>query len=243
MRHLPLFAAIAVMVTVGACANGRTEDAGTSVSRSYPVAAFDKIEVAGPYEVAVTTGGQPSVQARGGEKLLAKTVVEIKNGTLVIRPEKRRNGMGWSWSERGEDKVRFSVTVPSLSGAAIAGSGDIAVDRVAGQRFIGEIAGSGGLTVRDLAVGELGLEIAGSGNIKAKGRATQARYEIAGSGNIEAGEVASERLQAEIAGTGNIDANARATAQVDVTGVGNVRITGGAKCAVSKTGPGNVNCS
>ncbi|HEU4956017.1 MAG TPA: hypothetical protein VFT40_00160, partial [Sphingomicrobium sp.] len=49
---------------VGADAENR--DPGAEVTRSYQVAAFDKLEVAGPYEVNVVTGGQVGVTAKGG---------------------------------------------------------------------------------------------------------------------------------------------------------------------------------
>lgn len=241
MRNHHWLAAVAA-TALAACTATKAEEAGPAVSRSYPVGGFDKIEVAGPYEVTVTTGGQPSVQARGGANLLDKTVVEIKDGTLKIHPRKDK-GISWNWSTGQGNGVSFAVTVPSLVSAEAAGSGTIAVSKVAGERFNGAVAGSGGLKLPDIQVGELQLEIAGSGNVEGQGRATQARYEIAGSGNIMAGRIASDRLRAEIAGSGNIEGQARSTADVDIAGSGNVRVTGGAKCNVSKAGIGNVSCS
>lgn len=238
--HKSFWLTAAAAITLGGCSTSKAEEPGPSVSRAYPVGAFSKIEVAGPYRVVVTTGGQPSVQATGGANLLDKTVVEVKDGTLRIHP--RKGTGGWNWSRQRED-VRVAVSVPALSGAEAAGSGSIAINKVAGDRFSGAVAGSGALTLPDVQVGELQLEIAGSGNVEAQGRATQARYEIAGSGNIRAGRIASDRLRAEIAGSGNIEGQARSTADVDIAGSGNVTVTGGARCNVSKAGIGNVSCS
>jgi hypothetical protein len=239
--HRSIWLAATAALALAGCNASRAEEPGPSASRSYPVGAFDQLEVVGPYEVTVTTGGQPSVQATGGANLLDKTVVEVENGTLKIHPRKQ-NG-GWNWSSGKRDAVRIAITVPGLRSAEAAGATSIAIDKVSGERFSGAIAGSGGLKLPDVQVGELRLEIAGSGNAEARGRATTAHYEIAGSGNIMAGGIASDRLQAEIAGTGNIEGQAKTAADVDIAGAGNVTVTGGAKCTVSKAGVGNVSCS
>ena len=102
---------------------------------------------------------------RDRQKLLEKTVVEVKGDKLVIHPEK---AMAFSTSAgRLSGKASFVVTVPQLSGATIAGSGDIRVDKVQGDSFEGVVAGSGGLNVAALDVQQLKLAIAGSGGVKA----------------------------------------------------------------------------
>ncbi|MCW3797898.1 DUF2807 domain-containing protein [Sphingomonas sp. BN140010] len=234
--------AAGAMLALGGCSVGQAQDGGPTVQRQFAVSGFDKLEVAGPYDVTVATGGQPSAQARGAQNLLEQTVVEVKDGTLHIHPKKdgRWFGRGFNW--RG-GKAAFQVTVPMLTGAAVAGSGDIKVDRVQTGEFTGSVAGSGNLGIGQLQVGKLGLEIAGSGAATAAGRAGEARYEIAGSGDIDAGGLQVERLKAEIAGSGNIKAHASASADVDIAGSGDVEVTGGAKCNVSKAGSGDVRCS
>ena len=73
---------------VGADAEDR--DAGAEVSRSYQIGAFDRLEVAGPYEVNVVTGGQAGVTAKGGENLLAETEVIVEDNVLKIQPKKQK---------------------------------------------------------------------------------------------------------------------------------------------------------
>lgn len=242
MRRPVLFAAAAALVLTG-CGEGRAEEAGPEVSRKFDVAGFDKIEVAGPFDVQVTTGAQPGVSVRGPDNIVEKMVVEVENGTLKIHPEKRK-GMfgGWNWSNRS-GKARVAVSVPMLRAAAIAGAGDMDINRIAAESFQGSIAGSGNLNLAHVQVKNLGLEIAGSGNVVGKGQAQNVSYEVAGAGNIRAAQIASETAKVEIAGSGNVDANARSTARVEIAGVGNVHVTGGAKCTIDKAGAGNVTCS
>jgi hypothetical protein len=215
---------------------------GPNGSMTYNVANFSAIEVAGPYDVEVRTGSNQSVAATGSEWLLKHTVLEVDNGKLLIRPENNHSFFHFGWGHHG--KAQFVVTVPQLSGASIAGSGGIKVDKVSGNAFQGEIAGSGGLDLASVEVQSLKLSIGGSGGIKAgAGHAKKADYEIAGSGGIDAGGIVAEQAKVSIAGSGSVKANATATADVDVMGSGDVNVTGGAKCTVTKAGSGNVRCS
>jgi len=218
------------------------EGGGPTVSKNYSVGNFQVIEVAGPYDVEVRTGANPSVSAQGGEKLLKRTVVEVDGNKLVIRPERNHSFFNFGWGSHG--KASFTVTVPQLSGATIAGSGDIHVDKVAAQNFEGTVAGSGGLDVGSMEVQQLKLAIAGSGGVKAgAGKAQSAKYEIAGSGDIDASAVQAQDLKVSIAGSGGVKAHSSGTADVSIMGSGDVDVAGGAKCNVSKAGSGSVRCS
>lgn len=238
IRHLvtatATIALAACNVSVG---KSETRDAGASTTRQYQVGAFDKIEVAGPYDVTVTTGKDVAVAATGGANLLDETEVEVKGDTLVIRPKKKIS-IRWT-GNRG--KASFTVSTAALTGAAIAGSGDIKVDKGSGD-FHGQIAGSGSLDIAQMAARAAHFEIAGSGNIRAKGTAESAEADIAGSGNIDASELVAKTAKVGIAGSGGVLLQATDAAEVDVAGSGNVDISGGAKCKVSKHGSGNVTC-
>lgn len=238
MRKLPLLAV--PVLTLAACHGsvfGEMRDAGAETTRAYPLAAFDKIEVAGPYQVSVATGGKPGASATGGQHLLDETEVVVKNGTLVIRP-KERGGIHFGW---GKGKAVFTVTTVMLHGAAVAGSGGVEVDRVDGD-FHGEVAGSGRVRVAALSGGSAVMEIAGSGGIEAAGKAESVKVDIAGSGQVKAAGLAARTAAIEIAGSGSVAANASDTADISIMGSGDVDLTGGAKCKVSKAGSGNVRC-
>lgn len=234
-------AAVIAACTLAGC-QVRDGNGGPTVSRNYNVGTFQQIEVAGPYDVEIRTGANASVSARGGEKLLERTVVEVHGDKLVIHRESHHGFFNWSWGEGG--KASFAITVPQLTGATILGSGDIKVDRVAGQQFDGRVAGSGGLDVGAVDVQSLKLSIAGSGSAKAAaGKAQEGKYEIAGSGDVDAGAVQAQQLKISITGSGGVKAHSSGTAAVSIIGSGDVDVAGGAKCTVRKTGAGNVRCS
>jgi hypothetical protein len=232
------------MVAAAAACAGCSEahsQAGNTVERNYQVGNFDRIELAGAYDVSVRTGAAPSVHARGSEKTMERLVVEVRNGVLSIHPEKTR-GLRMGWASDG--KVKLTVTVPTLRGAELAGAGDIRIDRVSGDRFDGSIAGSGDLSVDRIEVGNLKLGIAGLGNVRAaSGSARTVEYRIAGAGDIDAKGVTADAASVSVAGSGDVAAHARNTAAVSIMGSGDVDISGGARCTISKAGSGEVRCS
>ena len=239
MRRAIALGITAAAIAASGCSEARSENGGPVVDRDYQVSGFDRIELAGAYDATVRTGAAPSVHARGNKQAIDDLEVTVENNVLTIRP---KNRTGFRWTSKG--KVALTVTVPSLRGAELAGSGDINVDRVAGDSFDGGIAGSGNLKVDRVEVGSLKLSIAGSGNAEVgNGRAKTADYSIAGSGGISAKGVAVEIASVSIAGSGDIEANASNTASVSIMGSGDVELTGGAKCSVSKAGSGNARCS
>ena len=229
----------AVALATSAChvgAEAEERDPGSTVNRNYQLGAFDKIEVAGSYEVKVTTGGAPGASATGGDKLLDETKVVVENGTLKIVPKKNER---WSWGKQG--KAQFTVTTAMLHSAVIAGSGRIAVDKVDGD-FKGVVAGSGNLQLAAVNGGAIDLTIAGSGKVGAAGKAQSTKLVVAGSGDVDAAGLAAKTADVSIAGSGNVRAHASDTAKVEIMGSGDVTISGGAKCSVSKAGSGNVTC-
>jgi hypothetical protein len=245
MHRALAIAVVGAAASFSGCAQASGETSGPAVQRSFAVSGFERIEVAGPYDVEVRTGGAPGVQAHGSEDAIERMVVEVRGDSLKVHPRReKRWGMsfGSGWNRHG--KVRVTVTVPRLRGAEIAGSGDMSIDRVQGDRFEGGIAGSGSLEIGAMEVGDLKLEIAGSGEVRAgRGRARHAKYEIAGSGDVDARAIATETTAVSIAGSGNVRAHATQTADVDIAGSGDVELSGGAKCSVSKAGSGNVRCT
>lgn len=224
------------------CSYSEAENGGPTVSRNYQVGNFNDVELAGHYDVDIRTGGPVSVSAQGPENVLNRLRVDVDGDKLRIRP--KSDGWFHFGLHFSREPVHLTVTVPALSGATLAGSGVINIDKVQGQNFEGTVAGSGTLNLTDVEVQSLKLNIAGSGSARAaQGKAQAATYDIAGSGSLDAGGVQTQQVKVSIAGSGGVRAHASMTAKVDIMGSGDVDISGGAKCTVSKAGSGNVRCS
>jgi hypothetical protein len=233
---------LAPTLLLGACHSDRDDDRGPSVKRAYPVAGFDRIALAGPYDAVVTVGGALSVRAEGDSKSIDRLVVRVENGELKIET---RHDNNWSWGFSGHHRraTIVYVTVPSLSAASIGGSGDMKIDKVGGKSFTAAIAGSGDMQIGSLQVGEANLTIAGSGDLSASGKAQKASFKVAGSGDIAAGGFESATATIAVAGSGDIAARVTQNADVSVMGSGDVTVTGGGKCAINKVGSGDVHCT
>lgn len=240
-KSFALAAGLLVSVALAACNHDRHEDPGPIVSKAFPVGDFQKLEVAGSYDVDVKTGSKASVNVRGPQNIVDRMLVEVKGDELHIG-SRSRSGFHFNWGSH-HDGVQVTVTVPMLTGAALAGSGDIRVDRVAGDKFAGSIAGSGDLQVAAIEVKALAVNVAGSGDVQIAGKAESAEYNIAGSGDLDASALEAKDLNVSIAGSGDVRGRAVGTAKISIMGSGDANITGGAKCDVSKMGSGDAHCS
>lgn len=211
--------------------------------RSYAASGFDKVGQVGPNHVLVTVGPAASVRADGPRKTLDLYEVVVERGALSIRPKRdeRWNDRDWHWHDI--EPATFYVTLPRLAGASTAGSGDVRVDRVAGERFAASVAGSGNVDVASLDVDNAELSIAGSGDVLARGNARQAHVSIAGSGDVKTRELTSEDASISIVGSGNAALTVRRDAHISIMGSGDVDIAGSARCTVSRFGSGSVRCA
>jgi hypothetical protein len=206
-----------------------------AAEQSFAVGPFAAVSASSPAAVRVRTGAPPSVRADGDAAALARLDIHIEGDRLVIRT---RRGMDWP----GRARATVNVTMPSLRAASVAGSGDMTVDRVAGQAFAGSVAGSGNLAIGELRTGSATLSSAGSGNINAAGAVDRLQASAVGSGNVDARSVRARSVQVSAIGSGNVEAQASQDADVVSLGSGNAIVTGAAHCRVHARGSGEARC-
>lgn len=236
MRRVIGMAALVLLAAACSTNAQRVEASGERGQRSFDVGPFESVEAAGPHNVIVTVGGAPAVRAEGDTALLDRLDVRVEDGRLMLGMRR-----GASYSGRVEP-LTIRVTAPSLTGAEIAGSGDMSVSPFRSPRFRGAIAGSGNLDLGGVQAETAAFSIAGSGSVRALGTARQASLSIAGSGDADLAGFRSEDADISIAGSGDARILATRAAAVSIMGSGNVAVTGGARCRVSKMGSGAVSC-
>jgi hypothetical protein len=228
-----------IALALAMCGGAALAQAGNA-DRSYRVGAFDSIGAVGANLVVVHVGGAPSVSARGPAETLDRMEVVVEHGSLQIRPRREfRDHFDW----RGLKPATYTVTLPRLTAASLAGSGDMRVDRVEGNRFDASVAGSGTLDIAALRVTKAAFSMAGSGNLAARGSATRADLSVAGSGNVKARGVTARTAAVSIAGSGNAELTAKDSVNVSIVGSGDADISGGAHCTVSRIGSGRAHCA
>ncbi|WP_404373846.1 head GIN domain-containing protein [Sphingomonas sp. MMS24-J45] len=239
MNALPLL----ILVPLAACSAGADTSgpgvpgSGSGTTRTYAVSDFSALALRGSDDVDVRVGTGFSVRAEGPSKELDKVKIERVGDTLRIG---RHNRNGFSWGS--SDNIKVYVTMPRIVGATVAGSGNMTVDRVEGQRFTIDAAGSGNLTVAMLAVREAKVSIAGSGDITLKGSADRLSVDVAGSGDVNAANVKAAGAAVNVLGSGSVRAEVNGQASVSMMGSGDVDLGKGATCSISKMGSGEVKC-
>lgn len=224
---------------LSACGVAESTPSGPSGSRSFDLTGFDQVELAGSDDVRIIAGPAFSVQATGPEKILDRLKIEVKGSTLSVGRKSRSWSMGWN----NDNGAIVTVTMPTIKGASLAGSGDMAVDRVETSKFEANLAGSGNLSIKSAQVDELEVNLAGSGDVTVAGATKTIDISIAGSGDVTTKELNATDARISIAGSGNVDARATGSASVSLLGSGDVNISGTANCKTSKMGSGEVRCT
>lgn len=239
----PLLMMLAVPLV--ACSNhgGGSADAnaapasGSGTSRSYSVGGFTAVSLRGSDDADVRVGGDFSVRAQGPADMLDDLEISKDGDTLRIS---RKSNSGFHWG--GGRSVKVFVTMPSIAGASLSGSGDMTIDKVTGGSFDGSLSGSGDLAVQHMAVDKASLSTSGSGNVSAAGTAGQVKLDSVGSGDIDAGALTASQADVSTAGSGDLSITVNGPVKASSMGSGDVTVHGNADCSVSKMGSGAINC-
>lgn len=209
---------------------------GTGATRNFAASEFTAVELRGPDNVDVKTGASFSVTAEGDPKVLDQLDIRVVDGALRVGRKNTKD----RWSSR-DHGARIHVVMPKLTAAAVAGSGDMGVERGEGD-FSGAISGSGDLNIADLRANAANLSIAGSGDLNVAGNAAKLSASIAGSGDMDAVRLTATSADVSVAGSGSVRGTVKGPASVSIVGSGDVELGGGAKCTVSAVGSGEARC-
>lgn len=214
---------------------------GSFEQRNIPVAAFDKVEISGPFKVSIFVVEKPAdVVLQGPPALLADTVAEVADGTLKIH---FRDGANRSWSPGSG--VNVSVIATQLRSARVQGAASVEIDQFGqthGKSFSAATTGSGSITIRGLNSEQVQLATGGSGGITVEGTARGGSYSVGGAGSIDAKRLRVQSASIAIGGAGSIYADVAKTAVVSVEGGGGVDLVGGATCVKPVARAGQVEC-
>ncbi len=174
-------------------ATSGTEGSGVLATQSRNVADFTRLDLAGTSKVIVRVGAPKSVVIRGDDNLLRLIRTKVADGSLVISQAGDFN------SHRG---IQVDVTTPSLEGATLSGTGDLAVTGVRANRFKVDLSGAGRLEVSGTAK-RVDASLTGVGDARL-GRLLSSDTHVVVSGTGSATVAATKSLDASVSGTGSI---------------------------------------
>lgn len=199
---------------------------------------FDGVSLGGPDTLLVTSGQDYAVAVEGDPQALEKLDIYVENHVLHVERRWRR---GETWSD--DDGATVRVTLPELRRVSLRGSGDIRIDRMAGDHVEVALAGSGDVVIGDVAAQEAALSLAGSGTLTVRGKVQNTRVSIAGSGDVHADQLTAAWTNVSIAGSGDAFVHASEGARVSIVGSGDALVRGTTNCRSSRMGSGDVHCS
>ena len=218
MKNLTLIFTISLISTAFLTAqnwggNGKIVGEGPTVEKELQLDDFKKIGLSINAKVYLKKGKQQKVTIEAQQNIIDN-----------IKTEVRRD----SWEIKFEEKVKnystviINITMPTVEGLAIAGSGSI----------IGQDSFEG--------LDEIDFSIAGSGDIDFAGSAKELKISIAGSGDIKAEDFSVADCEVSIAGSGDCNISVNENLKVSIAGSGDVNYKGRPRIKSSIAGSGNL---
>jgi Putative auto-transporter adhesin, head GIN domain len=187
---------------------------GKVISQTRSVSGFTAVALEGSGNVDIAFGPAESVVVEAEDNLLPVIETVRQNNVLIIRTRPNT-------TIQTNGQMQVHITMKSLTGVTVEGSGNITVPQLSGDSFSAALPGSGTITVGGTAK-RVDLSLGGSGNIFCdKLQAKTATVTLNGSGNITVN--ASESLDASINGSGDIRySGSPAKINTKVRGSGNI---------------------
>ncbi len=203
------------------------------------VSAFTKISFRSPGKVYVKQGTPQKVEIEGSAETLEKIKTKVEDGKLSIGPEEKWNN--WSWGD--DDKVTVYITVATIEGLSVSGSGDMIVEtKITGNNLKLNVSGSGSLQA-EIDLADVDADISGSGDMNLKGKCKNFTSDISGSGSVKLNASITGIAEFDISGSGKVEANGSSqSVKAEITGSGKVLAAGleTGTCDVRISGSGDV---
>lgn len=206
---------ISAILAFSSCSKERISGHGSTTTENRNISGFTAISTAGSTNIYVSPGAAFKVEVKGYSNLLPYYETKLVNNTLQLGYKEGVNVKN--------DNTEVFVTMPSLNGLSLAGSGNIST--------------SGSFP----AVTDFNTRIAGSGNIGfSTGSCSNFYATIDGSGNIRALNMVSDKAETNTSGSGNTEITANTTLKVRIAGSGNVYYRGTPLITTNISGSGAV---
>ena len=210
-----------------------------AAERNYSVTDFDRVQIEGPYEVTLTTGGPSHARAVGSQAAIDRVSIELFGRVLKVRTNRSAWG-GYPGAAVGSARIELGTRI--LTGATVIGSGRLAIDRVRGLKVDLAVSGSGHLAVAAVDADTLVVGLLGSGAIELGGKAKMLRATVQGSGDLDGTAFIAEDAVLTADTAGRIAIGAGRTVKVTAIGPGEVHIAGKAACTSAGPAAGAVVC-
>jgi Putative auto-transporter adhesin, head GIN domain len=211
MRRRGLLLALLSVGAVGSARAQAVRGSGVAKSEQRSLAPFDRIDVAGAFDVTLVDGPDYKITVEADNDLLDAISSDVFDAELRISSLR-------SFVSRTAMKV--TVESPPLRGLNVSGNARVTAAGLRGSSFA--LAGSGASTA------------------KLGGSMESLKVSLLGSGKVDALELVAEKVEVEVLGSGTAEVHAVKTLSLMVIGSGVVRYRGDPKVSRNAIGRGKV---
>jgi hypothetical protein len=234
-RRLVLAACLAAL-SAPAFAERKVAGSGRIATERRAVSGFDRIAIAGAFEVELRQGSSEGVELSGDDNLLALVETRLEGAASRTLKIGTKRDLDLAPSQ----PIRIRIDLVQLTAIDMGGSSTLAANGLHVGKLAVAMGGSGSMKLAALDAERLALSLGGSGRAEADGRAKSAALNIGGSGNVACAALAVDEVSVSIAGSGFAEVHANQRLSISIAGSGRVRHTGAAVPTVSIVGSGDV---
>ncbi len=184
------------------------------------VSSFTRLSYRVPGKLYLKQGSPQKVELEGPKDILAEIETEVSGDRLVIGKENRWNDWGWS----SKDQVTVYVTMPTIEGVSVSGSGDLyCEDKINVADLDLNVSGSGSMRLAFNATGNVEGDVSGSGDLDLKGSCNNFDSDVSGSGKVFVSAAIKGKADFGVSGSGKVQAQGNAQeVRVGISGSGRV---------------------
>jgi hypothetical protein len=170
---------------------------------------FTRISFRVPGKLYLRQGATQKVEIEGDKDFIKELDIRVDGNRLVIGKE--GNWKDWGWNFDNDDRVNVYVTMKTLEGLNVSGSGDLIAETkfTAGDLDL-NVSGSGSLRLEADATGDVDADVSGSGSIELSGKCKNFGSTVSGSGHVVMNATIASRAQFGVSGSGKIEASGSA---------------------------------
>jgi len=206
------------------------------------VGAFTRVSFGAPGKLYLRQGATQKVEVEGTKDFLEKLETRVDGDRLIIGREGSWKDWGWNWDD--DDRVNVYITMPTLEGLGVSGSGDlIAETKFTVADLDLKVSGSGSMKIEADASGDVDADVSGSGDIDLTGKCQNFESHVSGSGRVKMNETISRTAAFGVSGSGKIEASGTASeVKTSISGSGKLLAADlvADKCDIRISGSGDV---
>ena len=240
MKRLIAVVLIAASLALSGCGftfslgGNAVQGSGNLSSESRPVSGFDQIVLNGSGDAQISQGDSESLKIEAEDNILPLITSEVQNGKLVI-------GLKNNTSISTLRGIRYTITVKSLKGLELNGSGNVTLGSLQADSLGLVIRGSGNVTTGTLQGKQLNVQSSGSGDFNINGGKVDSQsINMSGSGDFTAPDLESQSAAVTIAGSSSVTLWAKGTLNLSISGSGDVSYYGSPTVSKSISGSGSI---